>query len=239
LTAGGSFGKIGNSAKTLHTLETGKNMAKLRLLGDCHGRLDDYIEICKDAENQGLLTLQLGDLHTSEFAVPYIKLKLPNWKDYHRYLFGNHDFHPNRSDMCLGDWGWIDWGYKIFYLSGGFSIDWEYRQKHMPGTWHPEEELSSDSLRQAVQLYEGVKPDLVLSHEAPREVANMIGNPSFLRNWGYDPETFTTRTSETLQAMFEIHKPKAWYFGHFHVSKKLNLHGTDFQCLKELEYVDI
>lgn len=214
-------------------------MAELRLIGDCHHLLDGYIKICKSAEDKDLRTLQLGDLSTSEYAVPYIKLKLPLWEDYHRYIFGNHDFHPNRSNMCLNDYGWVNWGYQLFYVSGAFSIDYKWRQKHHPETWHPEEELSPDNLRNAITLYEAVKPDLVITHDCPRSVANLIGNPNILQDFGFNPETFTTRTSEALERMFEIHQPKRWFFGHFHNSQVVDLNGTRFQCLDELEYIDI
>jgi hypothetical protein len=48
-----------------------------------------------------------------------------------------------------------------------------------------------------------------------------------------------TRTGEALQAMFDIHKPDYHFFGHWHVTKQMDIQGTRFVCLGELDYVDV
>ena len=42
-------------------------------------------------------------------------------------------------------------------------------------------------------------------------------------------------TGWALQELFNIHQPKKWRFGHYHKSWNMNISGTDFRCLNELE----
>ena len=49
----------------------------------------------------------------------------------------------------------------------------------------------------------------------------------------------SSRTRQALDAMFDIHKPDLWLFGHWHDSQDRNVMGTRFICLNELEYKDI
>lgn len=46
-------------------------------------------------------------------------------------------------------------------------------------------------------------------------------------------------TSDGLQAMFEIHQPDIWIFGHHHKSIDTIVNGTRFICLKEADYITI
>jgi Icc-related predicted phosphoesterase len=38
-----------------------------------------------------------------------------------------------------------------------------------------------------------------------------------------------------LHMMFQEHQPKLWVFGHHHQSKDVQINGTRFVCLNELE----
>ena len=79
----------------------------------------------------------------------------------------------------------------------------------------------------------------MLSHEAPREIANLISNPQTLRNYEFNPETFTTNTSELLQDMYNAWQPKLWCFGHYHMNVVVPKEKTVFQCVDQLHYVDV
>jgi predicted phosphodiesterase len=50
---------------------------------------------------------------------------------------------------------------------------------------------------------------------------------------------FNTRTGLALQAMFEIHQPEVWLFGHWHINKVQKIGATNFICLAELSFIDI
>jgi hypothetical protein len=135
-------------------------------------------------------------------------------------------------------------GLTAFYVSGAFSIDWKFRQKmyfsgRWPQTWFPEEELSISKLKNAVALYKKTRPAVVLTHEAPRSISNMIGNPDVLRSFGFNPDTFTTRTSEALQEMFKAWQPELWIFGHYPRYFDRVVNGTRFICKPELGYTDL
>jgi hypothetical protein len=46
---------------------------------------------------------------------------------------------------------------------------------------------------------------------------------------------FTTRTGQAFANMFERYQPKLWVFGHHHKSFDMEVNGTRFVCLAELE----
>lgn len=161
----------------------------------------------------------------------------------HKLIHGNHDQIDivGQYPHFLGRFGFSELNeVKFFFVSGGFSIDKKYRMKayysgSAPQTYFFNEELSQAEGMQCLELYEKIKPDLVLTHEAPRSITREMFNPEKLRDWGFDPETFTTSTQELLEQMLEIHYPKFWYFGHHHTSKILSRKNCVFQCLSELE----
>lgn len=208
----------------------------MRIIGDVHGKLDPYIRICKKAEDEGQYTLQLGDLSLNKLAYRQLETFLNPEK--HKFIPGNHDYYPKLPAMSLGDYGMYELGgITFFFIRGAFSIDKKWRTPKID--WFEEEELTDVQLNEAYELYIKEKPDLVFSHDAPRAVGDAVGNPRILMQCGFDPHTFNTRTSIILQKMFETHQPERWYFGHFHNSKVLTTSATRFQCLDELEYVDI
>lgn len=49
------------------------------------------------------------------------------------------------------------------------------------------------------------------------------------------PYTDKSITRNLLQSMFEEHQPKLWLFGHHHRSKRKEINGTEFICVKELQ----
>ena len=87
------------------------------------------------------------------------------------------------------------------------------------------EELSIEQGIFALEEYERVKPEIVVSHDCPEQCAEKL-----LRD--HQPR-IPSRTGQLLGRMFEIHQPKKWIFGHWHVSKKFFLPGfvTDFVAL--------
>jgi predicted phosphodiesterase len=207
----------------------------ITVIGDVHGKYNEYLDIC--AANE--YTVQIGDLGYNNTAV------LPALSsNNHKFILGNHDRHDvDYYDLphCLGRYGFYKLNeIKFFFVSGGFSIDQEYRKKmyysgQWPKTYFEEEELSPEECQKALELYREIKPDLMLTHEAPRSIIHEFTNSEILKNFGYNPNTFTTRTSELLQAMFEYHQPQTWIFGHYHNSLNKKINGTHFQLLDELE----
>ena len=191
----------------------------MRLIGDIHGNFEEYQSVISDCDE----SVQLGD-----FGIGFRRNSMLTnciMGQNHKFIYGNHDNtdkcleHPN----CLGHFG-MHLG--MFFVSGGFSIDRAHRTEGRD--WWATEELSIAQGNEALNMYEKLKPDIVISHEAP-----LMINQEMYRN------TITSRTSQLLDAMFNVHQPKNWYFGHHHNSFELKIDKTFFRCLNTNEYVDI
>jgi predicted phosphohydrolase len=211
-------------------------MSKIRVIGDVHGKIPQYLKTITDSE----FSLQLGD-----FAFDYRFLgNIDDTK--HVFFPGNHDNYDKcfAYPHCIGDYGYENLnGIDFYFVRGGFSIDKEYRERHYAFTgqksWWSNEELSQKDMYACLNHYSSIKPELVITHECPRSISNQIGNPDILLNFGFDPDTFTTNTSELLEAMYRQHQPKLWIFGHYHRRKEIQEEYTKFICLPELGYCDI
>jgi predicted phosphodiesterase len=208
---------------------------KLRIIGDVHGFYDAYIPIAQEAD----YSIQVGDMG--------FNYKLIEELDPHKHVFimGNHDDYDNVPPLrALDSFGLSSIGnFNFFYVSGGFSIDWKMRQAHFfrtgVRTYWDNEELSLDEMYECLRSYKEIKPDFVISHECPRSISKRVGDNKILKMFGYNPETFSTRTSELLEAMFQAHQPKRWIFGHYHKDWSEVINGTHFTCLNELSYMDL
>ena len=214
-------------------------MAKLRIIGDVHGLYDSYIPTAQEAD----YSIQIGDM-----GFNYKPLEVLN-ENKHKFIAGNHDnmeMYPldchavsNGDDFGISSVG----GFKFFYVRGGFSIDWRMRQDHYLRTGYKSywdnEELSVDRMYACLQYYKSFKPDFVITHECPRSISKYVGDNEILKRFGYNPESFSTRTSELLEAMFQAHQPKTWVFGHYHKDWNGVVNGTNFICLDELSCLDL
>lgn len=195
-------------------------------LGDTHG---DFAQILKISRRYPDTPIRhLGDVG---LGFPYQKkvkgiwISDPKRKDPESFpdnvLFcrGNHDSpsvcrsHPN----YLGDYG-IDPLTGIFFVSGGESTD---RDSRIEGRdWWRDEELHYTELHRAVGLYEEKRPRIVISHECPSSIIPLIRSH----------HRMTSRTSQCLQAMLDIHRPDLWVFGHHHVTWQKKRNGSLFAC---------
>lgn len=208
----------------------------MRIVGDVHGHIDKYVDIVKEEE----YSLQIGDMGFDYSGLAKLDCQR------HKFIGGNHDnydvYHAN--SYSLGDYGNMTLGgIKFFFIRGAFSIDWKPREIHRIRTgrisWWADEQLLPQELNKAIDLYEMSKPDIMVTHTCPQELARLIGKPGVLKMFGFRPETFSTDTQLALQTCLDIHKPAVWYYGHFHQDRVDNVRGCDFVCLDELSYVDI
>ena len=211
-------------------------MSHLRIVGDVHGKFDKYIETVKDCD----YSLQVGDM-----GFNYKPLHVLDSRR-HKFYGGNHDNY-DKYDKCqhaLGHYGEIKFaGFSLFYIRGAYSIDKVGRQQHFRQTgricWWKAEELSMRSGYKALDLYKKTKPSTMLTHDCPKRVGDIIGDPKTLRFFGHDPDKFTTRTQELLDSCFDEWKPDVWIFGHWHKHVSMIVDGTLFICLPELYSMDI
>lgn len=204
---------------------------KLRIIGDVHGKTNEYLSLAKQAD----YSIQLGDL-----SFNYDFLSELN-SDNHKVIPGNHDNYEvndngdfiNHTNHFLGDFGTYSLsGLDFFFIRGGNSIDKESRTENY--NWWANEEISYVQGIKALDKYGEVKPDTVLSHECPTFIIDMISGH---KTWNGLPIR-PSMTANLLDQMFECHKPKLWIFGHHHKDFKFELEGTMFICLPELAFMD-
>jgi hypothetical protein len=201
-----------------------------RIIGDCHHNFHRYYDIVKDITHPSIL---LGDcgIFTEDDSRQFQELNLAPQQ--HTFIRGNHD-NPKvcrKNPHYLGDFGCMTLaGYRIFYISGAYSIDTPYRTCGVD--WWPDEQLSSEDMDLCYDLYTDYKPDIVLSHDCPSLIARQFIGGSI---------PALDRTKSFLQRLCNGHAPRAWYFGHHHISWQSDpyMYHTHFQCLAELEYIDI
>jgi predicted phosphodiesterase len=197
-------------------------------IGDIHGRIKEYLAVLKKHRIRLPYdhTIQLGD-----FGAGFVEI--PKLYEEDHFIRGNHD-DPAKcklSSNYLGDYGYkeID-GIKIFFVSGAWSIDAAYRTPMK--SWWPDEELSYPELISAMELYEEVKPNIVLTHDGPNDATiEIIKKHGSLFGTSV---VYPTRTGGALTRMFETHQPDKWFFGHWHQDWKQKIGHTKFQCLPEL-----
>lgn len=190
----------------------------MRIIGDVHGKVHQYHNLIKDIDE----SIQIGDFGFKNQHDWFIK----NVKGDHKILFGNHDYYPYlNKPYSLGDYSFIE-SMNCFTVRGAFSIDKHLRTEGRD--WFRNEELSYIEGVNVVQSYEQLKPDIVISHDCPEFVKNqLVTNP------------IRTITNDLLQALYEIHEPFLWIFGHYHLSLTIQESITEFRCLNELEYMDL
>lgn len=198
------------------------------IIGDIHGKTMEYLQLIKRYPEE--TSVQLGDFGWG-FLSPTATPKFPEnaW-----FIRGNHDSPQaaRSSKNYLGDYGIteID-GWKVFYLSGAWSIDYAYRI--VGRSWWPDEQLSEIELEAAKELYVREKPEIVLTHDGPEQISRpLIQARGGMIHKPYLP----TRTSDALTQMFTAHQPKRWLFGHWHFSFEKIVEDTHFTCLPELGY---
>jgi len=193
----------------------------ITLIGDVHGKYKHYHEIIREKDRHPY-TLQIGD-----FGFRYDTLKNVD-STQHLILPGNHDNYNDCYNYShfLGDYGYTSLNrVKFFYYRGAYSID---RQSRTVGIdWWEDEQVTIDQFMKARELYRQIKPDIVITHDCPDEVGFRLLKP-FQRK-------YENLTGWALQELFNIHQPKMWRFGHWHQSWNMNISGTDFRCLNELE----
>lgn len=194
-----------------------QDIEPLLLVGDIHAKTGPFYSLLK--KHKFPPSIQLGDFG---FSTAH------NWHRKHlnpernKVLWGNHDdprflTHPH----SLGDYG-FEPTRSLFWVRGADSIDRADRTQGID--WWPQEELTYNALRSAIDLYEDSKPQIVISHDCPQRVrAEFFG----IRE--------ASRTSTALDAMLDLHQPDLWVFGHHHRSMNQMVGNTRFVCLKELE----
>ena len=194
----------------------------MKIIGDVHGKTQQYKEIVDSCK----CSICVGDFGF-EKEWDWLDGGIKNPMYSHFINMGNHDYIPYADShyASLGNWNFFE-GLSIFTVRGAFSIDRVYRTEGID--WFPNEELTYQEGLECFDRYLEIKPKIVISHDCPQ----------FLRfRWFGIYEK--SNTSNLLQAMWEVHKPQLWIFGHHHESRNQIIDGCQFRCLAELETFDI
>lgn len=200
---------------------------KTRFIGDIHGKLLDYIQLIDGVEN----SVQVGDFGIgfgTKGDPEFVDSMIDQISGNHSFIRGNHD-NPHKSKESSH---WIRDGHfenGVMYVGGAWSIDQQWRTAGVD--WWLEEELSYIDLDSLVGIYDFLRPSIMITHTFPINIPrDHFGKRIFGEG---------CRTELALERMFDIHKPKLWIGGHWHLSADTVVDGTRFICLNELEYIDI
>lgn len=201
-----------------------------KFIGDVHGKFNQYKKLIRENRD----TIQVGDLGIGfrrwphgEFTQnpPYDEMVAANA----RFIRGNHD----NPSICRNNTQWIKDGTvegDCMFVGGAFSIDWQYRYNEF--SWWEDEQCSEEQFMEFFKLYQETKPRVMVTHDCPHEVIKYI--PSSAK---FDiPPSYT---GKMLTHFWQTHRPEIWVFGHHHHSLDINLLGTRFVCLDELEMKDL
>jgi len=207
----------------------------MRFIGDVHGKYAQYRRLLRDCK----ASIQVGDMgvgfrHYGGMNDGKPAENPPHYlmtRGHHRFIRGNHD-NPN---VCREHSQWIPDGTiegPMMFVGGAVSVDKEWR--HEGYDWWHDEELSTGKLYDLVDRYLIEKPDIMVTHECPEDMAAAMCAVS-----GRRKHDIPTRTREAFQSMLDGWKPRIWIFGHWHVPFDQVIEGTRFICLGELQHVDI
>lgn len=210
-------------------------MTTVRLIGDVHGKFKPYRNLIRNVP----FSIQVGDMGVGfrgynldrelvwSTNPPYDAMS----EGRHLFIRGNHD----NPEVCKRQKYWIPDGTTVdgvFCLGGAVSIDRAYRTEGLD--WWQDEECSYAELEAHIDAYAASRPEIVVTHDCPSSVANEI-----LAAFNMRKIEDGSRTRVALERMLAIHQPRLWVFGHWHVSLRFQRGRTTFQCLNELEHVDV
>ena len=207
----------------------------MRYIGDVHGKFRQY----KNLIDSCTASIQLGDMGVGFYHEttgqasanpPYDHMVAGN----HRFIRGNHD----NPGVCKKHTQYIPDGHiestpggaVSMYIGGALSIDKPWRTPNF--SWWEDEELNAKELNTFVDVYQSVKPDIMITHTCPENVASKL----FANGEKLD---FPSRTQQCFDSLFHLHQPKMWLFGHWHIHKDEVINDCRFICLAELQYLDL
>lgn len=205
---------------------------KTRLIGDIHGALWGYENALRGCEK----SIQIGDFGYG-FNNPqswYDSAKSIQESGDHRFIRGNHD----DPALCKASPAFIRDGTvenDVMFVGGAWTIDAWHRTEGI-SIWH-DAELSYAELDVMLDTYALTRPRVMITHDCPSSVAQKMFIDSGKAM--FDGPLIKTRTGEALQAMFEMHQPEKWIYGHWHHTLQENINGTTFTCLGICDYMDV
>lgn len=174
-------------------------------IGDIHSNFDEYKKLLASIRkyDSDAITIQVGDLDLDSPK----QIDFLGERDF--FIQGNHDTLAacEKHPQFMGRFGYK---HGVFFLGGAASSKFGYEN----------EELSLKELNEAIDLYDEMRPEIVVTHDCPQ----IIREELFFKK-------DTSRTSDALQEMWDIQSPNVWAFGHHHWSTNEIIDGTQFICV--------
>jgi Icc-related predicted phosphoesterase len=202
-------------------------------IGDIHGNFDYYSKyLIADSKR----SIQVGDFGIG-FAGAHWHDKVSDWmidNPNHQFIRGNHDDPARCKTMpnYIADGTVQD---DMMFIGGAWSIDQAYRT---PGvSWWEDEELSIEQFNTLIDVYATVRPNIMVTHDGPMAATDHMFIKSGLAM--FSGKLIPTRTGQALQAMFEIHQPSLWVYGHWHTTARAMIGRTEFVCVGENDVFDV
>jgi predicted phosphodiesterase len=210
-------------------------MSKTRFVGDVHGLKYELGLVIGSLPEDVTSVIQVGDMGVGFGQGDYWHESLEDMlrEVNGRFIRGNHDNPSQCREMSI----WIRDGLienDVMFVGGAWSIDHQWRTKGYD-IWD-DEELSYQELNQVIDVYDAIRPRVMVTHDCPLGVSNQL---FIQRGMSFSNKQYRTRTGVGFQSMFEMHKPDLWVFGHWHCNVDEVIDGTRFICLDELSYADI
>jgi hypothetical protein len=198
------------------------------IIGDIHGDIPKLFELADGLDDW----IQIGDLGWG-----FVRSTIPKFPGNGKAIRGNHDCPVSAREhpSYLGDFGVTDEG--IFFCSGACTPEFDRIRRTAGYDWWPDEELSYAELKEMLALYEDTKPDIVVTHDSPYFMYKALLGATATKHGGWAGDPNQNRTSQAFDEMFSIHRPKFWYFGHWHFPWAMQLKGTWFRCVDINEVV--
>jgi len=214
------------------------------VIGDIHCKVKKYLALL-ERENP-LHSIQVGDFGYKKAYDEFIDYPIDITR--HQIFMGNHDFYPYLGyPFSLGDYGFFTIeGKDIGFVRGAKTVSQESMYRVEAKSWLErnersnewenyddlcfpmDEELSLKEFESVADVITYRTPTIMLSHDCPAEVCEKMFN---IKD--------KTKTRNGLQSVWEKHQPDVWIFGHHHKSKTMQMNGTKFICLSELETINI
>jgi hypothetical protein len=210
-------------------------MAKTRFIGDVHGYKYELSLVLHNLPADVNTVIQVGDMNVGmgqgDFWHESLEEMLIGVNGH--FIRGNHDNPAQCREMLP----WIKDGTiqnDVMFIGGAWSIDYQWRIRGVD--LFDDEELSYQELHKMIEIYDHVRPKVMVTHDCPLSVSNKL----FIeRNKSFSGVQYKTKTGSAFEEMFKIHKPAMWIFGHWHCDTDEVIDGTRFICLNELSYADI
>ena len=205
---------------------------KIIITGDIHANFGNLNALISRKKPE--LVICCGDFGYWPKQIP---LNIKNHNTKILFCDGNHEDHwelekienteikPNVFYMKRGSTYTLPDGRNILFMGGAYSIDKHLRL--MGIDWFPEETISSKNLYNLPEC----NIDIFITHTCPKELLNDM--------LPYDDRKTNDPSNEALSQLWEIYKPKQWFFGHWHIFKQGILNDiTEWTCLSATGFMD-